>query len=595
MVEQEAILDAGRFIDKLVSGRVAVVQVVPSYLEVLLSCLAQHPRELPDLRCVSVTGEALKKELVQRWFAAEPAIKLVNAYGLTETSDDTNHEVMDRVPERERVPLGRPINNVSVYVVDEHLSPVPLGAPGEIVFSGVCVGRGYINDPERTRRAFMADPHREGHRLYRSGDYGRWLPEGKLKFLGRRDAQVKISGFRIEIGEIENRLLKLPGVREGAVVVTESADKNKHLVAFCSGDRPMAPAVMRDQLATALPQYMVPSAIHWRKTLPLTENGKIDRKALLVLAAALPLASSGGEGGGEEERFRWLDLQSAIGFSRRVELRLTERAMSPAVCGLLRPVILLPQSLVARLSPEQLRAVLLHEWIHLRRGDVWVNCLQALLQIFYWWHPLLWLANARIRRVREKTVLFLYDLATGREREITTQFPITGSPAWSPDGTRLVFGVRVPNAGSLDRVNQVRGQARNNGRQHAGGDNLEPRAPVVTGDGCVTEGPGVSRRARGEDGLLRLGAAAAAGERPIRVMQVMEHADLELDDRDPLRARVDGRDTVDDEVGEGLDLAMAHHVALHDADPVEQMGLQSPRGRQERPVIAAGRGQRTIP
>src|SRR5207247_4795399 len=126
IVEQETILDAKRFIDKIVEGGVAVVQVVPSSLEVLVSYLAQHPRELPDLRCVSATGEALKKELVQRWFAAQPAIKLVNAYGLTETSDDTNHEVMDRVPDRERVPLGRPINNVWVYVVGEHLAPVPL-------------------------------------------------------------------------------------------------------------------------------------------------------------------------------------------------------------------------------------------------------------------------------------------------------------------------------------------------------------------------------------------------------------------------------------------------------------------------------------
>src|SRR5213596_3384054 len=189
VVEQETILDAKRFIDKIVEGRVAVVQVVPSYLEVLVSYLAQPPRELPDLRCVSATGEALKKELVQRWFAVQSGIKLMNAYGLTETSDDTNHEIMDSVPRRERVPLGRPINNVHVYVVDEHLSPVPLGAPGEIVFSGVCVGRGYINEPERTRRAFLADPHRAGQRLYRRGDYGRWLPDGKLEFLGRRDSR----------------------------------------------------------------------------------------------------------------------------------------------------------------------------------------------------------------------------------------------------------------------------------------------------------------------------------------------------------------------------------------------------------------------
>src|SRR6266566_2342536 len=221
LVEQETILDVKRFTDKMVEGKVNAVQVVPSYLEVLLSYLEQYPREIPDLRCVSVTGEALKKELVQRWFAVKPAIKLVNAYGLTETSDDTNHEIMDSVPRRERVPIGRPINNVRVYVVDEHLSPVPLGAPGEIVFSGICVGRGYINDRERTQRAFLTDPHHPYERLYRSGDYGRWLPEGKLEFLGRRDTQVKVSGFRIEIGEIENALLRVPGVRDGAVVVAD--------------------------------------------------------------------------------------------------------------------------------------------------------------------------------------------------------------------------------------------------------------------------------------------------------------------------------------------------------------------------------------
>ncbi len=304
IVEQEAILDATRFVGKIADARVAVVQLVPSYLEVVLSYLAQEPRELPDLRCVLVTGEALKKELAQRWFVAQPGIKLINAYGLTETSDDTNHEVMDRAPDGERVPLGRPINNVHVYVVDEHLSLVPLGAPGEIVFSGVCVGRGYINDPERTRRAFLADPHREGNRLYRSGDYGRWLPDGKLEFLGRRDTQVKISGFRIEIGEIENTLLRLAGVRDGAVVVAERADRSKQLVAFYSAERPIDVKVLRDRLRESLPEYMIPSAFLWRGALPLTANGKIDRKALTALAAELDVAEQDRDGPSTETEHR---------------------------------------------------------------------------------------------------------------------------------------------------------------------------------------------------------------------------------------------------------------------------------------------------
>ncbi|WP_327321414.1 amino acid adenylation domain-containing protein [Streptomyces sp. NBC_01210] len=285
LVEQEVILDVPRFLDKIVDGGVAVLQVVPSYLDAVLSDLERHPRTLPGLRYVSVTGEALKKELAERWFTAQPGIGLVNAYGLTETSDDTNHEVMDRVPDR--ILLGRPVNNVHVYVVDEHLTPVPLGAPGEIVFSGVCVGRGYVNDPERTRLAFMADPHRKGQRLYRGGDFGRWHPEGKLEFLGRRDAQVKIRGFRIEIGEIENTLLRLPSVRDGAVVVTERTGRSKDLVAFYSGPLLLKSGFLRDRLSGSLPKYMVPSVFHWRDSLPLTANGKIDRRALASLAEEL--------------------------------------------------------------------------------------------------------------------------------------------------------------------------------------------------------------------------------------------------------------------------------------------------------------------
>ena len=281
IVEQETILDAKRFIDKIARAGVNVVQVVPSYLEVLVSDLAQHPCELKDLEYVVATGEALRKELVERWFRVQPGIKVVNAYGLTETSDDTNHEIMDRAPRAERVPLGRPINNVHVCVVDEQLQPVPLGEPGEIVFSGVCVGRGYINDPERTHRAFLQDPLHPGGRLYRSGDYGRGLPDGKLEFLGRRDSQVKISGFRIEIGEIETALGRLPGVRERAVVVA------KQLVAFYSGERPLDADVLRDGLSKSLPKYMVPAAFHWRDRMPLTDNGKIDRKALTAFAQEL--------------------------------------------------------------------------------------------------------------------------------------------------------------------------------------------------------------------------------------------------------------------------------------------------------------------
>jgi amino acid adenylation domain-containing protein len=292
LVGQDVILDVGRFVDTVDAAGVAVLQVVPSYLEVVLTYLEQHPRELPALQCVSVTGEALKKELAERFFALRPGVTLVNAYGLTETSDDTNHEVMTRPPTGDRVPLGPTVQNVAVYVVDENLVPVPLGAPGLIVFSGVCVGRGYVNDPDRTAAAYLIDPHRPGQRLYRGGDYGRWLPGGTLDFLGRRDNQVKISGFRIEVGEIDNTLLRVPGVRDGAVVVAERPDRGRYLVAFYSGPHPLEVDVLRERLGRSLPHYMVPVAFHWQDSLPLTGNGKIDTKALAVLAAQLDLADA---------------------------------------------------------------------------------------------------------------------------------------------------------------------------------------------------------------------------------------------------------------------------------------------------------------
>lgn len=288
IVEQAAILDVQRFVETLACARVSVVQLVPSYLEVVLSFLEHTPADLPELHHVSATGEALKPELVRRWFAARPGIPLVNAYGLTETSDDTNHEVLTGPPLDDRVPLGRPVRGVAQYIVDEELNLVPLGAPGLIAFSGVCVGRGYVNDPERTAQAYLRDPFQPGRRLYLGGDHGRWLASGKLEFLGRKDHQVKVAGFRIELGEIENVLLKAAGVRDAAVVVAAWPGRGQQLVAFYSADVPLGHGWLRYHLTRALPAYMVPAQLHWQERLPLTGNGKIDRSRLTALAMATP-------------------------------------------------------------------------------------------------------------------------------------------------------------------------------------------------------------------------------------------------------------------------------------------------------------------
>ncbi|WP_448333827.1 non-ribosomal peptide synthetase, partial [Streptomyces sp. DSM 41534] len=296
LVEQEAVLDVRRFVDLLARHRVQVAQVVPTYLELLLAETPDGRAALPDLRVMAVTGEALKKELVRRWFAAFPGVPLVNCYGLTEVSDDSNHGVMHALPGHRSIPLGDTIRNCRVYVMDEQLHLVPIGAPGEIVMAGVCVGRGYVNDPDRTAAVYGHDPYRPTDRLYRSGDFGRRLPSGDFEYLGRRDSQVKISGFRIEIGEIEDRLLQVPGVRDGAVVVAGTQD-DPQLVAYYTGeDAPDGDGVAR-ALGAALPDYMVPPRLYHTSELPLSGNGKIDKIALTARAGH-DRDTGGGDGAG---------------------------------------------------------------------------------------------------------------------------------------------------------------------------------------------------------------------------------------------------------------------------------------------------------
>ncbi|MDG9708961.1 non-ribosomal peptide synthetase [Streptomyces sp. DH10] len=287
IVDTDVLLDVDRFITELTASRVSVAQFVPSYFDALITALERSPRGLGRVRAVSVTGEELKPALLRRWFACRPGIRVVNAYGATEVSDDTMHEFFDRMPERGPVTLGRMRRNVHGYVLDEQGGLAPLGATGEIVFSGVAVGRGYVNDPERTRAAFVPDPFRPGQRMYRTGDFGRWLPGGRLQFLGRRDQQVRIRGFRVETGEVENRLLALDDVKDAVVVTSGTDDRHRILVAFLVGTVRREADSVRAALAHHLPDYMIPAYCHWLDALPVSDNGKVDRKVLTELAATL--------------------------------------------------------------------------------------------------------------------------------------------------------------------------------------------------------------------------------------------------------------------------------------------------------------------
>ncbi|KAF9945404.1 hypothetical protein BGZ72_001353, partial [Mortierella alpina] len=211
-------------------------------------------------------------------------VRLVNAYGPTEvTTDTTTYEAsVDTIDQLERLPIGRPISNTQAYVLDKYRNPVPLGAVGELYIGGPGVATGYLNRPDLTAERFLVDPFSkvEGARMYKSGDLVRYLPDGNLIFMGRNDDQVKIRGFRVELGEIEERLVEHTLVRE-AVVLAVGEGSDKRLIAYVISE-PMhqLPHLMREHLGASLPEYMIPAAFVRLESMPLTNNGKVDRRAL---------------------------------------------------------------------------------------------------------------------------------------------------------------------------------------------------------------------------------------------------------------------------------------------------------------------------
>jgi amino acid adenylation domain-containing protein len=243
------------------------------------SALAVLPADgLPALRTVLSGGESCTKETVARW---SPSRGFINAYGLTETTVATSlYEVGELSQELTNTPVGSPIANTRLYILDWHLQPMPVGVSGELCIGGVGVARGYLKRPELTAERFIPDPFSEtlGTRLYRTGDLARYRPDGNIEFLGRMDYQVKIRGYRIELGEIEAALGRHPAVQETVVLAREDVAGDKRLVAYVV---PTADGgELRSYLKDKLPEYMLPAVFVTLEALPLTPNGKVDRRAL---------------------------------------------------------------------------------------------------------------------------------------------------------------------------------------------------------------------------------------------------------------------------------------------------------------------------
>ncbi|WP_080312540.1 non-ribosomal peptide synthetase, partial [Burkholderia pseudomallei] len=259
--------------------RVTTLHFVPSMLQAFLEDEGAA-RGCGSVKRVMCSGEALPPSLVKRFYRCLPDARLHNLYGPTEAAVDVTAWACDAEEGGASVPIGRPIANTRIYVLDEYGQPVPRGVAGELYIGGVQVARGYLNRPELTRERFVDDPFVAGGRLYKTGDLARWRTDGSLEYLGRNDFQVKIRGFRIELGEIEAQLAKVAGVRETVVLARDSGSPagEKRLVAYYTGNADVA--ALREQATRHLPAYMVPSAYVRLDAWPLTPNGKLDRHAL---------------------------------------------------------------------------------------------------------------------------------------------------------------------------------------------------------------------------------------------------------------------------------------------------------------------------
>jgi amino acid adenylation domain-containing protein len=284
----ETVRDPALLVDEIAREGITVLQIVPSLLREILRRVPDEPlfRALARLRALISTGESLAPDLCRDWFRYFPTVPIINAYGATETSDDVaTHRIEAPPGAAATVPIGRAIANTRLYVLDAQWQPTPIGVAGELYVGGLGVGRGYLNDPEQSRRKFLRDPFskQRGARLYRTGDLARWRADLTLECLGRIDHQVKIRGCRVELEEIEHGLAEHPKLASAAVI-TRGISGEVQLVGCVvpvAGAEPKA-SELNDFLRIRFPAHMIPVGYVVLDRLPSTAHGKLDRSALLA-------------------------------------------------------------------------------------------------------------------------------------------------------------------------------------------------------------------------------------------------------------------------------------------------------------------------
>ncbi len=277
--------DPSEILKAIEEHKITTMHFVPSMLNTFLEHLEGKDElyNLKSLRQVFASGEALTLQQVERFnklLNSKLGTKLINLYGPTEATVDVSYFDCSTGEKLDTVPIGKPIDNIKLFIVNKYNQLLPIGVAGELCISGVGLGRGYLNRPELTAEKFVANPYEQGAKMYRTGDLAKWRPDGNIEYLGRIDYQVKIRGFRIELGEIENKLLEHKAIKEAAVIARDDSSGNKYLCAYITAERILVTGELRKYLFKDLPDYMIPSYFIQMDNLPLTPNGKLDRKIL---------------------------------------------------------------------------------------------------------------------------------------------------------------------------------------------------------------------------------------------------------------------------------------------------------------------------
>ncbi|WP_170958295.1 non-ribosomal peptide synthetase [Bacillus pseudomycoides] len=265
------VLDYALFEQFIINHGITALSLTPAYAIYL------DPKKLPTLKKVVTSGSSSSGELVNKW---KDYVLYINGYGPTENTICTSTWLSTEGYNNKLIPIGKPIQNHNMYIVNANKNLQPIGVAGEICLSGVGLAKGYLNREDLTSEKFINNPFVSGERMYRTGDLARWLPDGNIEFLGRIDHQVKIRGYRIEVGEVEEALLNIESMQEAIVVPHEDETGNKALCAYYVATQSYSVSEIRKILSKELPNYMMPSYFVQLSEMPLTPNGKIDRKAL---------------------------------------------------------------------------------------------------------------------------------------------------------------------------------------------------------------------------------------------------------------------------------------------------------------------------